>query len=203
MIFWKSACCFLLALVSLQFVLLYTTRSSSIVSRLPPFGSPNRQEKSLPPDSIVAGLQFGTIDTFTAAHCDQNFPVLFYEIERAVRYWKDRRHTLTSHDVEITWRDSGALRILIVENELRILETKGTTDNPGYRVRVSSILHLIQQALWSATVAGECLPNIEVSGQLRPHLRITLISRRQRLWSTICHTFLMEMTLTQSGHGPL
>lgn len=163
LISWKSACCLLLGLVFLQFVLLYSTPSSSITSRLPSFGTSNQYEKSRPPESTVADVQLGTIDSFTAAQCNQNFPQLYHEIERAARYWKDRHHALTSKDVEISWRDSGALRILVVENELRILETKGVFDNPGYLVRVQSILHLIQQALWSATVAGERLPSIEVS----------------------------------------
>ncbi|EME87933.1 uncharacterized protein MYCFIDRAFT_75765 [Pseudocercospora fijiensis CIRAD86] len=160
---WKSACCLLLSLLSLQFVLLYSTQSSSLTNRLPSFGTSNRHDKSRPPGSTVADLELGTIDAFTATQCNQTFPHLYRDIERAVRYWKDRRHTLTPQDVDISWRNDGALRILIVENELRILETKGTFDNTGYRVRIQSILHLIQRALWSATIADERLPTVEAA----------------------------------------
>ncbi|KXT02905.1 hypothetical protein AC578_1809 [Pseudocercospora eumusae] len=163
LISWKSACCLLLGLVSLQFVLLYSTQTTSLASRLPSFGTSNQHEQARLSGNTVADLRLDVIDAVTATQCNQAFPHLYYEIERAVHYWKTRRHALTSQDVEISWRDSGALRILIVENELRILETKGTFDNPGYRVRVQSILHLIQQALWSATVADERLPNIEAA----------------------------------------
>ncbi|KAF2160418.1 hypothetical protein M409DRAFT_70385 [Zasmidium cellare ATCC 36951] len=98
-----------------------------------------------------------------AAECTANFPDLYYEIDRAVKYWHDRKHTITAEDVDISWRNDAAVRILIHENELRILETKGTFDNQGYRMRTLSVLSMLQEALLSASAGGERLPTIEAA----------------------------------------
>ncbi|KAF2486557.1 glycosyl transferase family 90-domain-containing protein [Neohortaea acidophila] len=95
------------------------------------------------------------------AQCALAFPDLNYEIDRAKSYWQKRGHRITQQDTNIAWRPDGAFRLLIVDNQLRILETKGAWMSSGYRYRTHPTLHQIYRALLGATAAGEMLPNIE------------------------------------------
>lgn len=55
------------------------------------------------------------------------------------------------------------MRILIHENELRILESEGMIGHWGYRGRGMGFLYLLQRSLYSAQAAGEKLPTIEAA----------------------------------------
>lgn len=159
---WKRVCFILIALLILQFAFLWSQKSApSGPSSL--FEVRHKHEQWWTPGNQIANLHNDSVSTLTAAQCNDEYPDLYYEIDRAVSYWKDRRHCLGANDVEISWRGDGALRILVVDNELRILETKGTYGNRAYRVRTVAFLHLLQRALWSATAGGERLPTVEVS----------------------------------------
>ncbi|KAK4501432.1 hypothetical protein PRZ48_007241 [Zasmidium cellare] len=109
-------------------------------------------------------------DSLTEQQCTDFFPDLYHDIDRGVAYWQERKHTITSEDVEIeSWRKveegrgGGALRILIHENELRIIETIGCMGHLGYRGRAIGALQLLQRAVDSAAAGGEKLPTIEAS----------------------------------------
>jgi len=104
------------------------------------------------------------VDVLTQEQCDREFGGLYAEIHKSVSYWKEIGHQITAKDIEYdSWRRDGAVRILIHDNELRILSSKGTYDNKGYRLRTFSALSMLQRAIWSATAAGERLPTIEAS----------------------------------------
>lgn len=94
--------------------------------------------------------------------CTLAFPNLYTEIDRSVAVWRDhRKHTITAADTSISWRDNGALRLLIHKNQLRILQTKHTAE--FYLGRTRAVLLQINRALEGATAVGWTLPTIEFS----------------------------------------
>ena len=98
---------------------------------------------------------------FSQAQCDAAFPDLYYEIDRAVSVWQKREHTISQDDIEISWRKDAAFQVLIQDSQLRILKTKNTWQNEGYRKRTLYILSQLHRALLGAAAAGESVPNIE------------------------------------------
>ena len=95
------------------------------------------------------------------AQCDAAFPDLYQEINRAVGMWQKREHTIQQEDIDITWRKDAAFQALIYDNQLRILKTKGTYGNDGYRKRTMYALSQINRALLGAAAAGEKVPDAE------------------------------------------
>lgn len=109
-------------------------------------------------------------DSLSEKQCADLFPDQYHDIDRAIAYWKERDHTISAEDVEVqSFRQpdgkdgGGAVRILIHENELRILESLGSMGHLGYRGRVIGALYLLQRAVDSASAGGEVLPTIEAS----------------------------------------
>lgn len=96
-----------------------------------------------------------------AEQCDAAFPDLYQEINRAVQYWQKRERTISQEDIDVAWRSDGAIQVLIYDNQLRILKTKGTYGNEGYRKRTAYVLSQLYRALLGAAAAGEKVPNAE------------------------------------------
>lgn len=116
------------------------------------------------------GFDIECSDSLTERQCTDFFPDLYHDIDRRVAYWQERKHIISSEDVEISsWRKpvdgegGGAMRVLIHENELRILEVLGTMSHLGYRGRAVGALNLLQRAVDSASAGGEKLPTIEAA----------------------------------------
>ncbi|KAL9529575.1 hypothetical protein SMMN14_06382 [Sphaerulina musiva] len=112
--------------------------------------------------------QHRTTNSLTTEQCLNHFPDLYYEIDRAVHLWKSKNHTISEADVDISWQatgpfDGGALKILIHENQLRVLESINAMADSAYQERGLGILQLLLRALESATAAGEILPTIEAA----------------------------------------
>ncbi|KAF2726294.1 hypothetical protein K431DRAFT_317127 [Polychaeton citri CBS 116435] len=104
--------------------------------------------------------------SLSSEQCEAAFPNLYFEIQRAVKYWQNRNHTISEEDIELSWRDDGAFRLLIHENkarmlESRILETNRTYGN--YSQRTSAVLQQIRRALSGASAVGQAIPTIEFS----------------------------------------
>lgn len=109
-----------------------------------------------------------TTNSLTTEQCLNHFPDLYYEIDRAVHLWKAKNHTISEADVDISWQatgpfDGGALKILIHENQLRVLESINAMADSAYQERGLGILQLLLRALDSATAVGEILPTIEAA----------------------------------------
>lgn len=109
-----------------------------------------------------------TTNSLTTEQCLNHFPDLYYEIDRAVHLWKAKNHTISEADVDISWQatgpfDGGALKILIHENQLRVLESINAMADTAYQERGLGILQLLLRALESATAVGEILPTIEAA----------------------------------------
>jgi hypothetical protein len=109
------------------------------------------------------------IDSLTMDQCSQAFPGLFEDLDRAAKYWNMRMHKITAEDVDIKWRTDkkhdgpgGAMRILIHDNQIRIVESRGAAAL-GYWDRGVGLLRIIERALESASRAGEILPTIEAA----------------------------------------
>lgn len=130
----------------------------------PPPQDPSLKQIVLPLDAL------GQIrDTLTAEQCDQVFPDLYQAIDDSIRHWFLSQRRITPEDVDISWRSDpslllpgGAIRFMIYNNELRILETRNCIGALGYHERANGVLNLINRAVQSATAGGEVLPNIEV-----------------------------------------
>ncbi|SMR51661.1 unnamed protein product [Zymoseptoria tritici ST99CH_3D1] len=114
---------------------------------------------SSPPSPLTQPLEITT-------HCLTSFPSLYHEIDRSIHLWKTtKNHTLTPTDASISWHptgplDGGALRILIHNNHLRILESRNAVRDPVFRERALGVLHLLHRALQST---DEVLPTIETA----------------------------------------
>lgn len=66
--------------------------------------------------------------------------------------------------MDLEWPEQGgAMRILIHDNELRIVESRLTMENLAYRSRAIGFLSLLDQAIRAATASGESLPTIEAA----------------------------------------
>ncbi|KAK4507611.1 hypothetical protein PRZ48_001346 [Zasmidium cellare] len=158
---WKRLCLFLIAILCFQSTFYFLYPASKRLS-LTSTAALCSQVKSWTTED-TEGTEKSNDGALSAAECTADYPDLYHEIDRAIKFWKDHKHTITAEDIDISWRNDGALRILIHHNELRVLETKGTFDNQGYRMRTLSVLSMLQEALWSASAGGERLPTIEAA----------------------------------------
>ena len=162
---WKGATAFLLVIVFFQFYLMIS-REDSIPHMV---GFPARPASVTPKpvkqkdkgqwlfESERDGINVG----LNSEQCDAAFPDLYQEITRAVQYWQKRERTISQDDIDIGWRQDGAIQVLICDNQLRILKTKGTYGNEGYRKRTAYVLSQLHRALLGAATAGEKVPNAE------------------------------------------
>jgi len=56
----------------------------------------------------------------TAAHCDTTFPDLYFEIDRAATFWKERNEgrKLTKEQYGLDWSEDGGLSVLIHDQQV-------------------------------------------------------------------------------------
>lgn len=132
---------------------------------------PDPPKPTSPPPILPIDALGEISDILTESQCTEAFPELYQAIDRSVRHWFLGRQKISPEDVDIAWRSDpslqipgGAIRFMVHNNELRILETRGAigAGTMGYHDRAEGVLHLIQRALDSATAGGELLPTIEV-----------------------------------------
>jgi hypothetical protein len=144
-------------------VLYWFSRGQSAVSLRDPAGTDSDFGNTI----IIPNLNEGS-EGSTSAGCLSQFPDLYYEIDRAVELWKEKGHTISAEDVDISWQpigalEGGAMRILIHKNNIRILESRNAVGDKFFRERGLGILHLLHRALEGATARGEVLPTIEAA----------------------------------------
>lgn len=124
---------------------------------------------SLNATEVPLDIHDDIIDILTAEQCDTAFPDLYKEVDRAVEHFHSTKTSISQKDVNITWRHGddwragGAIRILIHDNQLRILESRQMMASLGYEGRGIPLLNMLQRAMDSATAGGERLPTIEAS----------------------------------------
>lgn len=157
-------CCVLLALLIVQ-TIIFWRQSAGNVPLLSPVQPAIQTAASSPVASSFDEWHFVTARdanniALSSAQCDAAFPDLYFEIDRSVKLWTDRRHRISSQDTSIAWRRDAAFRLLIHDNWIRILETRDIM-NSAYRQRTLSVLHQLHKAVLGATIAGETLPTIE------------------------------------------
>jgi hypothetical protein len=170
---WKRVCYLLVAVCVVQFLFIWSGPAS--FSPTSHFAASSKAQTPAG-DINTTGLRTTVEDEFddclTQEQCNGAFPDLYYEVDRAVAYWRGRSHTITEEDVQIDWRNrtfeenpnaGGAMRILIHDNKLRIVHSKLTIGHIGYRERGLGLLQLLHRALESATASGEQLPTIEAA----------------------------------------
>nr|POE88067.1 protein o-glucosyltransferase 1 [Quercus suber] len=121
----------------------------------------SRPDTSLPSSWSTNGDLDANNFALSTAQCDAFFPELYHEIDRAVRFWQELNHTITSKDVDLSWRENGLFKILLHDNKLRVLETKGSYGQ--YQDRVLAVVHQLHRALQGASGAGTIMPTIEFS----------------------------------------
>jgi hypothetical protein len=183
---WQRACSFLIFIIVVQALfthfLLYgdfrqpnafpgqtqSLNESTLCPATEPVQCPPMPEAPRP--EIKFNLHGEIADDLSADQCHEQFPNLYYEVDRATSYWRDRDHQISADDLDVSWRselkfpnEGGALRVLIHDNELRVVESRMTHRNPAYRARGISFLSLLNAAVRSATAGGERLPTIEAA----------------------------------------
>ncbi|KAL5452588.1 hypothetical protein PMIN07_008336 [Paraphaeosphaeria minitans] len=111
-------------------------------------------------EGIATSLQvLSRFDVYGLAsgECDAEFKGLFKEIDRAAAHKKDTGN-VTSSDIDLHWKQDGALRGMIWRQKLYILDSK--IDGEYVAPRALSILHQIDRAI---TTSPEPVPDIEFS----------------------------------------
>jgi hypothetical protein len=160
---WKR-CSFLLVGLLIAGILWPSTRS--VYNE---FGLPTSSAGSNNPSNIPLDPHGDIIDILTPSQCASTFTGLYDEIDRTISHFSSSNTTIRPQDVDIAWRHGldwragGALRILIHDNQLRILETREVIGSLGYEGRGLPLLYMLQRAVDSATAGGERLPTIEAS----------------------------------------
>lgn len=109
---------------------------------------------------------YEAFDGLSDEQCTSAFPDLYTDIDRAVEYWKAKAYTISANDVDISETRTG-IRILIHQNELRILESVNAMQSDTSPERAEGTLHLLYRALQASIAAGEVLPTIEVGLSFR------------------------------------
>ena len=159
---------FLLVVVFGQFYLIFSKDGSiphmtGFPEIIPSHPSPERLKKPQKGEWSYEPERDARNVGLSRAQCDAAFPDLYYEIDRAVEVWQKRKHKISRHDIDISWRNDAAFQVLIEDNQLRILETKNTYQNDGYRKRTLYMLSQLHRALLGAAAAGEGVPDVEFS----------------------------------------
>ena len=161
---WRALSVFLLLVILLQFYLILSHEglssyrpSAQPVKTIPALQRPKANEWRFEEEKD------GNNPGLTSEQCDAAFPDLYYEIDRSVKLWKDRGHEITPEDIDLGWRRDAAMRILIYNNQLRVLQAKNTWQPKGYGKRALPMLSQLHRALLGASAAGETLPTIEFS----------------------------------------
>lgn len=179
---WRALSVFLLLVVLMQFYLIIS-HTRHTVYRAPP----------QPPQVITAPTHLSpgqwrfeterdaNNPALTTEQCDAAFPDLYHEIDRSVQWWQDRNYTIQPEDVEIAWRHDGAMRVLIYNNQLRVLQAKHIWQ-PQYYKRALPMLSQLHRALLGASAMGEMLPNIEFSVTVDDHAMVPPDDMRT-IWS--------------------
>jgi len=159
---WRALCAFLSLMVLLQCFLLFTADGGGYDGPRHHRGRPvSLNHDPLPTTWAWASDRDAHNPGLNRAQCDAAFPRLYFEIDRSVSLWRDRNHTITQNDTEISWRHDAAFKALIHDNQLRILEMRHTWENDGYRQRTLSVLSQLHRALLGAAASGESVPDAE------------------------------------------
>jgi hypothetical protein len=187
---WQRACTLFISIIVVQalfthFLLYGKVRQPEAL--LGPSQCPTEPE---PRREIKFNLHGEIADDLTTEQCDEQFPSLYYEVDRATSYWRARGHQISADDIDVSWRselkfpsEGGALRVLIHDNELRIVESRMTHGNPAFRARGISLLSLLNIAVQSATAGGERLPTIEAAIVLEDIVEFPTPDGTHSLWT--------------------
>lgn len=92
--------------------------------------------------------------------CDIAFPELYSEIDRAVEHWQDKK--ITPESIDLVKANDGGVRVLIHDQQLRIISTKGL-HRGDFRHRIIAVLQQLLRALTAAEAANEPLPDMEMT----------------------------------------
>lgn len=177
---WRALFAVVVVILIAQNILLWHTpdKGSESSIRLPPAGhkpassldtQSTLSEDTPPSNWTYQPLKNAESFDLTREQCNIAFPGLWYEIDRAVSFWKnDIGRSIIPEDTNLDWREQGAFKALIHRNQLRILETKGVWSLEGsqFPERIVAVWQQIHRALLGATAAGETLPSIEFSVSL-------------------------------------
>ncbi|KAG9236164.1 DUF821 domain-containing protein [Amylocarpus encephaloides] len=91
--------------------------------------------------------------------CHAAFPGLFADIGRAMEYRKSSSNYMIEEDIDISWKQDGAVRAAILDQQLYIRDTRLSGSNHE-TPRILAILHALHRAIITSPVP---LPDIEFS----------------------------------------
>ncbi|PPJ50178.1 hypothetical protein CBER1_05225 [Cercospora berteroae] len=102
----------------------------------------------------------GNNQALSASQCDVAFPALYHEIDRAQQHFSGKN--ISEKDIALTGGNDGGVRFLIVDSQVRIVQTRGLF-REDFRHRIIAVVQQVVQAVAAADAAGEPIPNIEFS----------------------------------------
>lgn len=157
---WRRLCILQFGLLLTIFVFNILPRTSFDSVRPLPLGTATKASHETITD-------YDTQDSLDEEECLSHFPEQAFEIERALNYWQGNNHIISADDLTVN-PDGAGMRIIIHENEMRILESRHAVDpimsSPD---RALGVLHLFQRALDTAMALGERLPTVEINFNFR------------------------------------
>ena len=102
--FWRRKPVFVFLLVLALIVVLFSGRST-IETAAASFKTPSHSKHEVLAPSTGTGFdKDDEFDSLTDRQCAEVFPELYHEVDRAVGYWKEKGHTISAEDVEVSWR---------------------------------------------------------------------------------------------------
>ncbi|CAK4028518.1 Hypothetical predicted protein [Lecanosticta acicola] len=113
----------------------------------------------------------------SAEQCDIAFPELYYEIDRAVHQWQDKKITPSMLDVHSI--NDGTVRVLLVDQQIRILQTRGMKRN-DFRARITSVLHQVFRAITAVEGVDQPMPDMEFTVIVDDH--VVFAAEPQPFW---------------------
>ncbi|KAF2207674.1 hypothetical protein CERZMDRAFT_50655, partial [Cercospora zeae-maydis SCOH1-5] len=195
---WKRACYCLSALLLAQCFFLYNSiaRSDSSAKKWDtsaPAQTAQHNDAALSPTTlphfqwkhganpVEQRFDDGYRDSLSAEQCDIAFPDLYYEIDRATKYYREKKHMISQEDAVVN--PEGSVRFLIHRNELRIINSTSAYSQLGMAERAHALTNMLHRALESATAGGEMLPTIEFTVSLPDFVDIPADSDTATTWT--------------------
>ncbi|SMR42860.1 unnamed protein product [Zymoseptoria tritici ST99CH_1A5] len=182
-----------LILGTLYAILLHWPQTSSTSSFTGAYSSPSssssssNDNKPSSSDTTKTGWTFvpdrdRNDHSLTSEQCSAAFPDLYREIDRSRAYWKARQgeEKLTDKQWGLEWSSDGGLRVMIWEQQLYIIESRGLNHFLHWKERSHATLHNLQRAILASK---EPVPNIEFSIKINDNIALTDKHPNATVWN--------------------
>ncbi|KAK0259323.1 hypothetical protein LTR01_003143 [Friedmanniomyces endolithicus] len=120
--------------------------------------------------------------SLTRAQCDQTFPLLYHELDRAKAYWKGQQgdKKIGPEQIDLKWSGDGGLSGMIYKQQLYVTHSRGLNHFGHWKERSHATLHQIQRAILTSP---EPVPDIEFSIKINDKINLTPDDPSVTVWT--------------------